>query len=157
MKNVAIPLEKQNLAVMQAMDYRTYDYAFFPEEYTKMAKKGTMLSCMAMVNERPVGFAIWERGPRKSPAHIVRFGVIPNLRRRGVGRQMLDWLIDDLKRHRKTSLRSILSHVTCLGPNDPDDVSGFMTKMGFKWVDTIDKAYFQYGNNEDGIVFEREL
>ncbi len=155
--NIATPLDKQNLALLQSMDYRTYAYAYDPGDYQQMAKKGTMLSCLAMVDSKPVGFSIWERGPRGKPAYIVRFGVLPNMRRKKIGTQMLSWVMVDLKNHGKRTVKTALSHVTCLGPGDPDDVSGFMIRVGFKWTSTIEKVFFEYGCWEDGIVFERSL
>lgn len=157
MSEIGTPVEKANLALLQALDYRIYAYAFDPEDYTRMAQKGTMMSLTAMVDAKPVGFAIWERGPRNKPSHIVRFGVLPHVRRRGIGRQMLGWITNDLWSHGKRQLRSVLSQITCLGPNDPDDVSVFMQKTGFKWVGTNENLYFHYGRWEDGLVFEKDL
>ena len=52
-------------------------------------------------------------------------------------RQILGWVAKDLRSVGKEEMRVVLSQVTCLGPKDPDDVSGFMKKTGWTWIDTL--------------------
>lgn len=160
----ARPLAQQDINVIHSLDFKSYILPFDTEnqqgkivQWTKLAKRGTALSNIASVDNRRVGFSVWERGAKGKPAYILRFGVIPAYRRRGIARQIMGWVCDDLRAAKKKTVRTVLSQGTCLGANDPDDVSGFMTKIGFVWKDTIPKAFEEYGELVDGLVFERKL
>ena len=156
----AIPLKNQDINVIHSLDFKSYHHPFDIMgdkgellTWGKFAKKGAALSVVAHVDDKRVGFAVWDR----ARGYIVRLGVLPDFRRNGIGRSILGWVCDDLRTHGKTELRVVLSQDTCLGPNDPDDVSGFMKKVGFKWIDTVHEAYHHYNKYEDGLVFQRKL
>lgn len=153
----AIPLDKQDINVIQWLDFQTHDYAYTPAEYSQLVKKGTALSVIASVEQKKVGFAIWERGARDKPGYLLRLGVMPNYRLKGIGRKILGWVCDDLRKSRKSSLKTVLSQNICLGPNDPLDVSGFMVKSGFICTGTVPDAFFEYGKKVEGLTFERKL
>jgi len=162
----AIPLADQDINVIHLLDFKSYDYPLeaavegkkpIPSEYAELVKRGTVMSTVAAVQDKRAGFAVWERGAKNKAAYIHRLGVSNTYRGRGIGLKILSWVEDDLKKARKKKVSMVLSACTCLGPNDPMDVSGFMVKAGFKWVREIDKAFFQYGKHQQGIVFEKEL
>lgn len=157
----AIPLNKQDINVIHNLDFKSYHYPIDPSEYKQLVSRGTALSSIAVVGDKKVGFAIWERGARENAAYIIRLGVLPSYRRKGIGRKILGWVCADIRENKdiklNSKLRVVLPQVICLGPEDPDDVSGFMKKVGFKWIDTMEDLFYHYGRNEDGLVFERQL
>jgi len=153
----AIPLEKQDINVIHTLDFKTYQYAFDIKEWGKLVQRGTVFSTLAMVKDKKVGFGVWERGAKGKPAYIHRLGILPAFRNKGIARTVLNWIDADLKEARKDKVRMVLSQATCLGPKDPDDVSGFMKTMGFVWIEEIDDAFNQYGKSYPGFVFERKL
>lgn len=157
----AIPLDKQDINLIHNMDFKTYHYAFDATEYKTLVNRGTALSTFAVLHDKKVGFAIWERGTNRNPAYIIRLGVLLAYRKKGIARKMLGWICEDLRKNKNlkenNSLRIVLPQVICLGPNDPDDVSGFMGKVGFRCVEIMKDVFFHYGRHEDGLVFERKL
>lgn len=153
----AIPLDKQNMNVIHALDFKTNHLALEADQYKALLKKGTAVSTIASIEEKHVGFAIWERGPKGKPAYFIRFGVLPGHRRQGIGRKMMEWVETDLREAGKESIISVLSQSICMGPEDPDDVSGFMTKVGFTWIEALPDAFHEYNQHFDGFKFERKL
>jgi GNAT superfamily N-acetyltransferase len=143
--------------IIHALDFKTHHFAFEAKQYKELMKKGTAVSTIASIEDKHVGFAIWERGPKGKPAYFIRFGVLPEFRNRGIGRKMLSWVLADLEEAKKKSVCSVLSQSVCLGPGDPDDVTGFMAKTGFKWVEQVPEMFFQYNQHFDGYKFERTL
>jgi GNAT superfamily N-acetyltransferase len=153
----AIPLEKQNMNIIHALDFKTNHFALDADIYKKLLKEGTAVSTIASIEDKHVGFAVWGRGPKGKPAYFIRFGVLPEFRRRGIGRKLMQWVVADLQEARKKSVVSVLSQAVCMGKNDPDDVSGFMEKVGFTWVEAIPEAFHEYNQHFDGFKFERKL
>ena len=153
----AIPLEKQNMNVIHALDFKTHHFALEASQYKELLKQGTAVSTIASIEDKHVGFAIWSRGAKGKPAHFIRFGVLPEFRKRGIGRKMMQWVENDLREARKESVIAILSQSLCLGPEDPDDVSGFMSKVGFTWFEQLSEMFHEYNQVFDGYKFERKL
>jgi GNAT superfamily N-acetyltransferase len=153
----AIPLEKQDINLIHTLDFKTYQYAFDIKEWGQLVQRGTVLSTLAVVNDVKVGLGVWERGAKGKPAYIHRLGVLPNFRNKGIGRKILSWIDLDLAAGRKEKVRTVLSQASCLGPRDPDDVSGFMKSVGFTWVEEVENAFTQYGKVYPGLVFERKV
>lgn len=161
----ARPLAQQNINIIHSMDFKSYVHSFDTPvgddnkllTWSKLVTRGTAISTLALVDKKHAGFAVWERGPKGKPGYIIRLGVLPVYRRRGVARTILSWVADDLRAAKKKIMRVVLSQTTCLGVDDPDDVSGFMKKVRFKWIETVPEAFFQYNKYEDGLMFERKL
>jgi len=168
---VAVPLNKvPDINVIHTLDFMTYQYALEPDQYKALIGKGTVLSHVASIQGLHVGFALWERGSVKKPAFIHRLGVLPQIivdrkaiftRQKGIGTQILQQIIADIKGNKKSGsnlmLQMVLSENTCLGPKDLDDVTEFMTKNKFIWVKSYPDAFFEYGKKIEGLVFERNL
>ena len=171
---VPVPLNKvKDLNVIHTLDFKSYQYALEKEQYKALVGKGTVLSIVVLLRGQPIAFALWERGSKNKSAFIHRLGVLPrivsvgldgarnavNIRRKGIGSGVLDRVIADVIENKKDrgKIQMVLSANTCLGGDDPDDVSGFMTKADFIWVQSYDDAFFEYGRTTEGLVFERDL
>ena len=166
-----VPMNKvPDINIIHYLDFMTYQYALEGEQYKTLIGKGTVQSQLVMLHGFNAGFALWERGSVKKPAFIHRLGVLPRLivdgkvvlvRRNGLGTGLLNSIVNDVKQNKKPgsnmTLQMVLSHYTCLGPSDPDDVSEFMKNSDFTWSKSYPDAFFEYGNKVEGLVFERNL
>ena len=152
-------LGRTNQDVIAKLDYESYFFALLRGRLEGLSTNLSVMATVATHQGNPIGFAIWERAKsnRDSKPIIHRLGVLPAFRRQGVGTKILGWVLDDLRREGGDTLVSTLSLNTCRGSSDPHDVSGFMTKMGFKCVAEVDEAFFEYFEDVPGYVFEKDI
>lgn len=146
--------------VLNMLDLKCYPYPFSFEKWEELTngsgKKSQPRVVVCEVLRKPCGFAIW-RSIDEETARIVRLGVIPGFRNNGIGRLLLSKVIHHCQIGQKDSLRVIVPDIHCkLG--DPDDVSGFLSKMLFHTTgEVIDNFRYMYGDYRDGYVFERNI
>ena len=178
---------KETRTVHEAMkmDVRTYQYPFTPQQYKHFTGMDAQLA-IARAHDYGVGFVIWDRGTVEHAAVIYRLGVVPELvirssdgldrnyatyrrfestttrsipvRRKGLGRRLVEFVENDVRMANKSdALQMTVSSALCRGEVDPDDVSVFLQKVGFRCSGTAKDMFFEYGRPEDGYIFKKEL
>ena len=79
-----------------------FEFPWFEEEFIRCLRQRNCIGMVAEHAERVVGFMIYEL--HKTRLHILNFAVAADLRRRGVGRQMIDKLVGKLSSQRRTRI-----------------------------------------------------
>ena len=80
----------------------SFEFPWFEEDFIRCLRQRNCIGMVAEHAERVVGFMIYEL--HKTRLHILNFAVSNNLRRRGVGRQMIDKLVGKLSSQRRTEI-----------------------------------------------------
>jgi ribosomal-protein-alanine N-acetyltransferase len=80
----------------------SFEFPWFEEDFIRCLRQRNCIGMVAEHAERVVGFMIYEL--HKTRLHILNFAVANNLRRRGVGRQMIDKLVGKPSSQRRTEI-----------------------------------------------------
>ena len=80
----------------------SFEFPWFEEDFIRCLRQRNCIGMVAEHAEHVVGFMIYEL--HKTRLHILNFAVASNLRRRGIGRQMIDKLIGKLSSQRRTEI-----------------------------------------------------
>ncbi|MFX0133778.1 MAG: GNAT family N-acetyltransferase, partial [Candidatus Hodarchaeota archaeon] len=77
---------------------------------------------------------------KKNSALVYAIGVLENYRRQGIGKLLINHLIDNLKKH--IDIKELYLHV-----QESNNVAfNFYEKLGFKFIKTI-KNFYSWGEN----------
>ena len=106
----------------------------------------------------PVGVVVFEiiNTRKQQCVRMDKIAVKPGFRRRGIGAMLVDEV-------RKTAMYSGLLYVEmtvpeslCV-PNTPRDITGFLSKAGFRGFGIKQNAFADLGQSEDGFIFRLEI
>jgi ribosomal-protein-alanine N-acetyltransferase len=80
----------------------SFEFPWFEEEFIRCLRQRNCIGMVAEHAERVVGFMIYEL--HKTRLHILNFSVAADVRRRGVGQQMIEKLLGKLSSQRRTRI-----------------------------------------------------
>lgn len=125
------------------IERNSFEFPWFEEEFIRCLRQRNCIGMVAELGERVVAFMIYELHPKR--LHLLNFAVDPDMRRRGVGRQMVEKLIGKMSHHRRTRL-SLEIRETNL------QAQQFFRAMGFKCTDAIPGFYDD--SDEEAYLFQ---
>jgi GNAT superfamily N-acetyltransferase len=103
-------------------------------------------------NSQALGYAVWQRF--EGDFLLLRLGVVKQHRRRGIGQLLFDTVLKDARKRNIPKIKVTIPEIYCL-PGDPDDVSAFLSSMGFRATGEILTNWkFMFGKTYDGILWE---
>lgn len=121
----------------------SFEFPWFEEEFIRCLRQRNCIGMVAEHAERVVGFMIYEL--HKSRLHILNFAVAQDVRRRGIGAQMIEKLIGKLSSQRRTRI-SLEVRETNLAAQI------FFRQSGFRAVSVL-RDYYQ-DTTEDAYVMQ---
>ena len=80
----------------------SFEFPWFEEEFIRCLRQRNCIGMVAEHAERVVGFMIYEL--HKTRLHILNFAVAEDVRRRGIGRQMIEKFVSKLSSQRRTRI-----------------------------------------------------
>lgn len=93
---------RRDMPEVLQIEGQSFPYAWSEEDFLRCLRQRNCIGMVAEQGEKVVGFMIYEL--HKARLHILNFAVDPELRRQGVGSQMVDKLIGKLSSHRRTRI-----------------------------------------------------
>ncbi|MGH7129283.1 MAG: GNAT family N-acetyltransferase, partial [Planctomycetaceae bacterium] len=84
------------------IERHSFEHAWTEEDFLSCLRQRNCIGMVAEHNHEIVGFMIYEL--HKSRLRILNFAVAPQLRRRGVGMQMVQRLVDKLSQQRRSEI-----------------------------------------------------
>lgn len=134
-------LIRRDMDEVLAIEQGSFEFPWTEEEFLSCLRQRNCIGTVAELDHEIVGFMIYELHP--SMLRILNFAVSPNCRRAGVGRQMVQRLIDKLSQQRR---REIVLEVR----ETNLDAQLFFAGCNFKAVtvlrnhydDTLEDAYY---------------
>ena len=149
---------------LRDLDVKCYDYPLLMEQWKTLVEssgKAGEARCVlveyqsAIGSNKPIGFGVWQL--LDGDFHILRLGTVKPYRRRGIGHLIVDTIVKDAKKKDIKIIKITVPELHCQ-PGDPDDVSAFLAKMGFKATGRIYTDWkFMFGQYRDGYEFELRL
>ena len=150
-----------DINTLKALDLKTHQYPMPLEEWQKRingsGKKDEARIVVCEVSKIAVGFAMWSIDFEQKFSHLLRLGVLPDFRGRGIGRVLVHKCAQHSHENQCEKIKIVVPHVNCC-PGDPDDVSTFLGKVEFHATgEIIHNWRVMYGDDIDGYIFERSL
>ncbi len=93
---------RRDMAEVLDIERAAFEFPWFEEEFVRCLRQRNCIGMVAEHAERVVGFMIYEL--HKTRLHILNFAVAADLRRRGIGRQMIEKLVGKLSSQRRTRI-----------------------------------------------------
>jgi ribosomal-protein-alanine N-acetyltransferase len=91
---------RRDMPEVLAIEHASADFPWCEEEFLRVLRQRNCIGMVAEHGERVVGFMIYEL--HKAKLHVLNFAVHPEVRRQGVGRQMVAKLVGKLSHQRRT-------------------------------------------------------
>ena len=93
---------RRDMPEVLEIERASFEFPWFEEDFIRCLRQRNCIGMVAEHAERVVGFMIYEL--HKTRLHILNFAVATNVRRRSVGRQMIDKLVGKLSSQRRTQI-----------------------------------------------------
>lgn len=93
---------RRDMPEVLAIEHASADFPWCEEEFLRVLRQRNCIGMVAEHGERVVGFMIYEL--HKSKLQVLNFAVHPEVRRQGVGRQMVGKLVGKLSSQRRTRI-----------------------------------------------------
>jgi len=135
-------LIRRDMPEVLQIERTSFATAWSDEDFLCCLRQRNCIGMVAEANHQIVGFMIYEL--HKAKLHILNFAVAPEFRRMGVGRQMVQRLVDNLSQQRRREIR-----VSLRESNLPGQL--FFRAVGFKAV-AVDRGCYD-DTNEDAYLF----
>ncbi|HEY2910208.1 MAG TPA: ribosomal protein S18-alanine N-acetyltransferase [Gemmataceae bacterium] len=90
---------RRDMAEVLATELASFEYAWTEEDFLRCLRQRNCIGMVAETDDRVIGFMIYEL--HRNKLHILNFAVHPDMRRTGIGRQMLQKLVNKLSTHRR--------------------------------------------------------
>jgi ribosomal-protein-alanine N-acetyltransferase len=123
---------RRDMPEVLEIERSSFEFPWFEEEFIRCLRQRNCIGMVAEHAERVVGFMIYEL--HKTRLHILNFSVAADVRRRGVGRQMIDKLLGKLSSQRRTRITLEVRET-----NLPAQV--FFRENGFKATSVLHEFY----------------
>jgi len=149
-----------DINTLVALDIKTYNYPLSIENWQALVNgSGRSREPRVVVMElarKPVGFAMWQH-INDQIVKFLRLGILPHYRRKGLARILIDSCVQDARRQKANKIQISVPELHCI-PDDPDNVVGFLNKVGFNPTGEVINNYgIMYGESVDAYVFERSV
>lgn len=93
---------RRDMPEVLAIERQCFEFPWFDDDFIRCLRQRNCIGMVAEHNERVVGFMIYEL--HKNRLHILNFAVQDQLRRRGIGGQMVRKLISKLSHDRRSRI-----------------------------------------------------
>ncbi|HXD85486.1 MAG TPA: ribosomal protein S18-alanine N-acetyltransferase [Urbifossiella sp.] len=90
---------RRDMAEVLATELASFEYAWTEEDFLRCLRQRNCIGMVAETDDHVIGFMIYEL--HRNKLHILNFAVHPDMRRTGIGRQMLQKLVNKLSTHRR--------------------------------------------------------
>lgn len=118
----------------------SFEFPWSEEDFIRCLRQRNCIGMVAEYDERVVGFMIYEL--HKDQLHVLNFSVRPDVRRRGVGMQMVNKLVGKLSQQRRNRIVLEIRETNLAAQM-------FFKNLGFRAVsvlrdyydDTVEDAY----------------
>jgi ribosomal-protein-alanine N-acetyltransferase len=124
---------RRDMPEVLAIEGGSFEFPWSEEDFIRCLRQRNCIGMVAEHNERVVGFMIYEL--HKNRLHILNFAVNEQLRRRGIGSQMVKKLTGKLSRERRNRIMLEIRET-----NLPAQL--FFRDLGFRAVSVL-RAFYE--------------
>ena len=95
-------LIRRDMPEVLQIEEASFEFAWTEEDFLTCLRQRNCIGMVAEHNQQIVGFMVYEL--HKSKLRILNFAVAPSVRRHGIGRQMVQRLVDKLSQQRRKEI-----------------------------------------------------
>jgi GNAT superfamily N-acetyltransferase len=145
---------EQDAHYLLDIDIKCFDYAWLPKDWRRIAQD--CMACVATWRGTPIGMVVF-RNNRQGDVEIEKVAVKAPFRHQGIGRRLIHNCAMFAREIGAIELLMLVPEGR-LRPGEPDDISGWLTKLGFRAEVPLLRDYFTfYGQPEDGVLFSHPI
>ena len=93
---------RRDMSEVLEIEKSSFEFPWSEEDFIRCLRQRNCIGMVAEYDERVVGFMIYEL--HKNQLHVLNFAVRPDVRRRGVGEQMVNKLVGKLSQQRRNRI-----------------------------------------------------
>jgi len=93
---------RRDMPEVLEIENRSFEFPWLEEDFIRCLRQRNCIGMVADYEDQVVGFMIYEL--HKTRLHILNFAVLPEFRRRGIGKQMVSKLIGKLSFQRRSRI-----------------------------------------------------
>ncbi len=93
---------RRDMAEVLEIEKSSFEFPWSEEDFIRCLRQRNCIGMVAEYDERVVGFMIYEL--HKNQLHVLNFAARPDVRRRGVGEQMVSKLVGKLSQQRRNRI-----------------------------------------------------
>lgn len=93
---------RRDMPEVLRIEQSSFEFPWSEEDFIRCLRQRNCIGMVAEYDERVVGFMIYEL--HKDQLHVLNFSVRPDVRRRGIGMQMVNKLIGKLSQQRRNRI-----------------------------------------------------
>lgn len=93
---------RRDMTEVLSIEQGSFEFPWCEEEFLRVLRQRNCIGMVAEHGDRVVGFMIYEL--HKAKLQVLNFAVAPDMRRAGIGRQMVAKLAGKLTGHRRTKI-----------------------------------------------------
>ena len=142
---------RRDMTEVLDIEQASFEFPWLEEDFLRCLRQRNCIGMVAEYDERVVGFMVYEL--HKDQLHVLNFSVRPDVRRRGIGEQMVNKLIGKLSRKGRNRIVLEIRETNLAAQM-------FFKNLGFRAVsvlrdyydDTVEDAYvMQYRFAEEAV------
>jgi [ribosomal protein S18]-alanine N-acetyltransferase len=137
---------RRDMADVLQTEVASFEYAWTEDDFLRCLRQRNCIGMVAEVNDRVVGFMIYEL--HKNKLHVLNFAVAPQFRKRGIGTSMVAKLFGKLSSHRRGKITLAVRERNLAAQL-------FFRKQDFKAVRVLRNYYEDSG--EDAFLMEHRV
>jgi len=134
---------QRDMPEVLAIEDLCFEHAWSEETFVNYLRQRNTIGMVAEYKEKTVGFMVYEL--YKTRLHLANLAVLPGRWMEGIGRQMVNRLIDKLSPHRRARITTLIRET-----NLPAQL--FFKRCGFEATDVLKNYYAE--TDEDAYVME---
>ena len=147
---------RRDMGEVLDIEQASFEFPWLEEDFLRCLRQRNCIGMVAEFDERVVGFMVYEL--HKDQLHVLNFSVRPDVRRRGVGQQMVNKLIGKLSRRGRNRIGSEIRETNLAAQM-------FFKNLDFRAIsvlrdyydDTVEDAYVMQYRFEDEAVEPVEM
>ncbi len=93
---------RRDMPEVLSIEQSSFEFPWSEEDFIRCLRQRNCIGMVAEYDEKVVGFMIYEL--HKDQLHVLNFSVRPDVRRRGIGEQMVQKLIGKLSQQRRNRI-----------------------------------------------------
>lgn len=137
---------RRDMPEVLEIENESFEFPWSEEDFIRFMRQRNVVCMAAEYDEQVVGFVMYELHRKR--LHVLNFAVWPDLRRQGVGRQMVDKL--------KTKLSPMRRRHLLIKIRDSNlDAHLFFRRMGFEAIEVLHDSFDD--SDEDAYLMDYEI
>lgn len=155
------PAQEKDLLHLRDLDLKCYEESPATNQWWDEVSQSEYTGCIVCCKSHvPIGMVVWERQAFKLPEfegkvttlHIHKLCIRKEFRGNKLGQSLLAHVHEEARKKGTPYMSTAIPEYLCI-PDEPDDVSEWLNKLGFKAVLVLPAKVRLYGREYDQYLF----